>query len=163
MNGQETLTLWKMVRAAVPAQEMDEDALPLWAMALHDVRLVDAQQALVNLMSDNTRKNGPWISPADVRGEVKRIRGARITAFGPLPEPPLEVETGARSYREWQAECQRRIADGEVTDPAQLPHRPRGGLAVEPGTFAETFRAIAADPFIPADEPQVVTGKAVES
>lgn len=131
MNGDEALKLCRMVKAGVPSQAFEDETPALWAMTLRDVRFTDAMQAVVNLLGDDKRDT-PYLNPADVRREVKRIRAARLTAFGPLPRPPAEVEDGtAADYQAWLRDTQRRIADGEVTTAAQLPAGRFGNRTME--------------------------------
>lgn len=162
MNAEEATKLCRMTKAACPQQAIEQETPLMWSMILKDVRFTDAVEAVVNLAGKQ-----PFVAPAEIKTEVKRIRGARITAFGPLPAPPLEVENGERSYRDWQAECQRRIADGEVTDPAQLPTKATGNRAMV--GFERVFQQITAGPVeddpAPSDDDTdvVVEGTVVDS
>lgn len=47
----------------------------MWALVLHDISYADAEVAVVRLARERH-----YIDPADIRGEVRRIRAERIDA-----------------------------------------------------------------------------------
>lgn len=144
MNGDEAVKLTKMVRYAVPSQSFEDETAVIWAMALKNVRFEDAMQAVVNLVGDDKR-DSPYIAPSDVRREVKRIRGARLDAFGPLPAPPKEVQEGTSGqYQAWMRDAKQQIADGTVTRADQLPQAlpPTGTERPTLELLAGAFRSV---------------------
>lgn len=114
MNATEAAALCRFAKAACPQQAIDEATPDAWALLLDDIRFVDAKTALVNV----TRAR-PFVSPAEIRAEVTRIRGQRLTDFGPLPDPPAELSDA--DYPAWLREMRRRIADGEPVERPALP------------------------------------------
>lgn len=105
MNAQEAIRLCRYVRAACPAQAMDEFTPMTWADLLSDVRYEDAQEAVRDLA-----KMQPFIAPAEIRAGVRRIRARRLELYGdPVPPPDLTP----RQTVEWLRDAYRRIGDGE--------------------------------------------------
>lgn len=100
----EALTLCRLAKAMCPQQAMDEFTPDAWHMLLEDLRFEDCKEALVNL----ARKN-PFVAPAEIRAEVRRIRDKRLADYGPF-DPPPEVA----DYNRWLGEMRRKIADGET-------------------------------------------------
>jgi hypothetical protein len=87
---QETVTLARYVRALCPQQRFDEYTPDAWHDVLGAHRLDDARQACANLAARQ-----PFISPAEIVAEVRRIRGARLGDTPPAYDPPRGDETGA--------------------------------------------------------------------
>lgn len=129
MNAAEATRLCKFAKAACPQQAIDQDTPAAWFVILSDLRFEDAQEALVNVV-----KKQPFVSPAEIRAEVRRIRGQRLLAFGALPDPPAEIGADPARYQAWMQDAQRRIGDGEVTSPAQLDTAERGTRALPSAT-----------------------------
>lgn len=110
MNRTETVALLRIVKAACPAQKLDEYTPEAWADLLSDLRFEDCQEALRNL-----GRRLVFIAPAEIRIEVRRIRKDRLDR-SPLPVPPPDLtplETLA-----WQRETNKAIADGTYVPPA---------------------------------------------
>lgn len=114
MNAEETIKLARFVRAACPQQKFDEYTADAWLMLLADVEYRDAMTAAQTLA-----KRQPFVSPAEVIGEVKRIRGDRLRAHGNA-EPDadgddvLGYKAAIRAYR-------KAIADGRDVQPPPRP------------------------------------------
>ena len=113
MNAQEAATLCRYVAACCPQQKIDEFTPAVWADLLVDVRLADAKEAVRTVLGKQ-----PFIAPAEIITEAKRIRAKRIADHPPLTPPPgpdgealSPAETNA-----WLREAHRRIGDGEVID-----------------------------------------------
>lgn len=161
MTPDDALKLCKFAKSACPAQAIDQDTPAAWFVLLNDLNYNDAMAALVNVV-----KTQPFVSPAEIRAEVKKLRAARITAFGPMPPPPPEVANGTESdYIAWLKDSQTKIADGTVTKPEQLaidtaPRKPRKMQMIE------TFKSIKRDMDPPVEpefqEPEVIEGVVVE-
>ena len=112
MNAEEAIKLCRFAKAACPQQAIDEHTPEAWFLLLGDLRFVDAKDGLVKVT-----RTQPFVSPAEIRAEVKRIRAKRLTEYGPLPDPPADLDD--RDFPAWLREIRRRIADGEpVTRPA---------------------------------------------
>lgn len=114
MNAQEAAMLCRFAKAACPQQAIDEATPDAWAVLLEDVRFADAKAALVNVV-----RSQPFVSPAEIRSEVKRIRSKRVLDFGPLPAPPAGLTDSEEI--DWQRRIVRRIADGEAPEMPALP------------------------------------------
>jgi hypothetical protein len=110
MTPAESLILTRFVRAACPQQKFDEYTPDAWHELLRDLSLENCRAAVTALGKRQT-----FISPAEIRGEVNRIRADRIRRFG-NSEPDYDgadVIGGLEAIR-----AQRRaIADGEITEP----------------------------------------------
>jgi hypothetical protein len=106
--------------AAFDNRKPDKDAATAWSVALGDIRFVDARDAVVA----HYRASNEWIMPANVIGEVRRIRAKRIVDHDPLTPPPglTVAETNV-----WLREAHARIGDGETIncDAAYGELRPR--------------------------------------
>ena len=105
MNSTEVTGLCRYVAAMCPAQKMDDATPDAWAHVLRDARVEDARCAVLDLAPRQ-----PWISPAEIRAEVRRIRTRRIEAA--VSEPPREVADDPAAYLAWLRADRRAIADG---------------------------------------------------
>ncbi|MCW2785219.1 MAG: hypothetical protein JWP74_1736 [Marmoricola sp.] len=133
MNQAESLKIVRLAKAASPAQAVDEYTPDLWHEVLKPFRFVDAHQALIELAGDTE-----WIHVSHVKARIKRIRGARLDAFGQLPEPPPGAEDPA-VYPRWVAETRRRIGDGTLTE---RPALPAGTEKPRELDFTSVFRSV---------------------
>lgn len=114
MTEEETLALTRYVKACCPQQAIDKYTPDAWFNLLGDLSLTDAQQAVTAVA-----KRQPFVAPAEIRAEVRRLRGERI-AQAVIPAPPPELADDPRAY---QAALQARIRDaadgrGEPVPPA---------------------------------------------
>lgn len=110
MNPAEAVAICRVVAAMCPAQKLDEHTPDAWALVLDDIRLEDAKAAVVAL-----GKRQPWISPAEIRAEVARIRAKRIGEA--ILTPPADLDE-AETIR-WIADARRRLGDGEPLEAVQ--------------------------------------------
>ena len=117
MTPGETLILTRFVKAACPQQAIDEFTPDAWHDLLSEVRFEDAREAVRTIC-----RKQPFIAPAEIIDEVRRIRAKRLHEAPPLVPPDLDpIETIA-----WLAEARHRIADGdEVPDTARGELKPR--------------------------------------
>lgn len=69
----EVVNLVRLLRAIAPAQKFDDYTAEAWQPILDDVRTEDAFAAVKEL-----GKRLPFISPADIRAEVRRMRSERM-------------------------------------------------------------------------------------
>lgn len=117
MNPTEAVGLCRFVKAACPQQAIDEATPDAWGLLLADVRFEDAKAAVVNLA-----RRQPFVAPAEIVAEVKRIRAERIRRFG-HPVPPPELADDPTREQEWMREAYKQIGDGSVTIQSELHHR----------------------------------------
>ena len=109
MSPEEAVALCRFTAACCPAQKFDEYTPDAWALMLEDVRFVDAKEAVVAVA-----RKSPWCAPAEIIAEVKRMRAKRISEFGPIT-PPADLDPDdTTAYREWWANVQTAIADGDL-------------------------------------------------
>jgi hypothetical protein len=124
MNVSQATDLCFFAKAACPQQAIDQDTPRAWFVLLSDLTYEDCMEALVAHVRES-----PFVSPAEIRQGVKKLRARRMEAFGPIPDPPAEVAADPSLFHPWLAQAKQRIADGEVTKPEQL--------GVLPGTPGE--------------------------
>jgi hypothetical protein len=108
MTPVDTVTLCRLARAAAPQQAFDEYTPEIWYGVLGAYPLDDCKAALMAVIAMK-----PFVSPSEILTEVKRIRKARVDAFGPLPPPPPDQPDDPRVYAAWKGDMVRRIADGD--------------------------------------------------
>jgi hypothetical protein len=129
MNPQEAIALCRFTAACCPSQKFDELTPDAWGLLLADVRFIDAKEAVTIV----ARKQ-PWVSPAEIISEVKKIRRKRIDEYGPIT-PPADLDPDdTAAYREWWANVQKAIADGEMR-PKELDLPKRDVKALTRGAF----------------------------
>lgn len=140
MNSKECLLLCRFAKAACPQQAIDEHTPDAWFLLLGDLRYEDAQEALVNVV-----KVKPFVAPAEIRAEVKKIRAARLSNFGTIPDPPAEVAADPSRFHPWLTATKRAIADGTVTRPEDLGISP-GIPGDRPALTRKQLEDAAPDP-----------------
>ena len=133
MNAEEAIKLCRFVKAACPQQAIDEYTPDAWLVLLEPYRFEDCRQAAVDLA-----RAEPFVAPAEIIQRVKAIRGKRIAEFGPI-EPPPEVTSGQRDYREWFIETRTAIGDGILKpEPREIDRAARERLdRMIEGTFRD--------------------------
>jgi hypothetical protein len=142
----EAVALCRFTAACCPSQKFDEYTPDAWGLLLEDVRFVDAKEAVAVV----ARKQ-PFVSPSEIRAEVKKIRAKRIAEFGPIPPPPAEEldPDNWKAFIEWQKATETAIADGDLKPgdlELDLPERPvkaltRGAFQRIPRAGQETTHA----------------------
>lgn len=110
MNRPEAVILCRYVKAICPQQAMDEYTPEAWYDLLGDLRLEDCREA-----ARNVGQGQPFIAPAEIRTEVKRIRAERIARAS--FDPPADLPDDDLAYRRWLAAARRRAGDGEHEAP----------------------------------------------
>jgi len=108
MSPAEAVMLCRFAKACCPQQQFDEYTPDAWHELLGDYPFDDCKAAVTAVA-----KRQPFVAPAEIRAEVRRIRYRRIEEFGPF-DPPAEIE-GVRDYQRWLRDMQTRIADGDLT------------------------------------------------
>lgn len=113
MNKLDTAKLFRMARAAFPAQKFDEFTPDLWEELFADYPYEDMRAGLLYCT-----KTSEWLNVKDLLGEVRRIRRKRIDeAFEGL-YPPAEVRDSEdpRAYIRWLAAATKALGDGQVPE-----------------------------------------------
>ncbi|GAA4928922.1 hypothetical protein GCM10023224_05360 [Streptomonospora halophila] len=110
MTPSETTTLARLARACCPQQHFDEYTPDAWHDLLGDLAFDDCREALVA-----AAKAKPFVSPAEIRSEVKRIRKDRL-ANADLALPPADPD--ARDYSAQLKQMLSTLADGKRVGPA---------------------------------------------
>lgn len=139
MTPLEAAALCRFTKAVCPQQAIDEYTPDAWHLLLEDLRFEDAKAGVVA-----AGRLKPFVSPAEIREQVRRMRSDRIRDFGPLPLPPDHL-AGAEQLA-WTRELIRRIGDGE-----DIPREPE--LQASPEHEAKR-NALLAGAFqtVPADD-----------
>lgn len=142
MTPLEAAALCRFTKALCPQQAIDEYTPDAWHTVLGDLRFEDAKEGVAA-----AARKSPFVSPAEIRAEVKLIRNRRLDEFGPLPAPPSELDENGQV--EWRRTTLRRIADGEhVPRPETLQASPEHTARILELT-RNAFRSIPED-----DEPE---------
>ena len=106
MTPTETVLLTRYVKACCPASQIDEYTPDAWHDLLGDLLLADCREAVAAVA-----KRQPFVAPAEIRTEVRRIRADRISR-NPLPAPPPELADDPERYQRAVQQGIQRIADG---------------------------------------------------
>ncbi len=106
MTPTETVMLTEYVQACCPQQVIGEYTPDAWHDLLGDLSLADCRAAVAAVA-----RRQPFVAPAEIRAEVRRIRNERL-AREIVPAPPHELADEPGRWRsELNAEV-RKIADG---------------------------------------------------
>lgn len=123
MNATQSLALTRFVRAACPQQKLDEYTPDAWHELLADLPFTGCKAAVVELA-----KRQPFISPAEIRTEVRRLRIERCRADMTDPEYPRDdVAAGIAAIKARR----RALGDGTAEPIAMPPLDPKGRERVE--------------------------------
>lgn len=128
MSHAEAVLLCRYAKAACPQQQFDEFTPDAWSDLLADLRFEDCRLGLKAVV-----QRQPFVAPAEIRDEVKRIRTKRIEEFGPLPDPPFDSEFSSADYSRYIRDTIRRIGDGEIVTRADLEEFGRRDVIAELG------------------------------
>ena len=115
----EAASLCKFTTAACPQQAIDEYSPDAWAELLDDIRFEDAKVAVKAVA-----KRQPFVAPAEIIDEVKRLRADRVRRYFANVEPPSGLTDAA--YAKWYRETVKTIADGDLAPepPARVEGHP---------------------------------------
>lgn len=108
MTPTETVMLTEYVQACCPQQAFNEYTPDAWHDLLGDLTYEDCQAAVRTV----TRRQ-PFVAPAEIRAEVRRVRNERL-AREIAPAPPPEIADQPARFREALHAEIRKIADGKV-------------------------------------------------
>lgn len=126
MNLQETARLCRLVAALSPSQRFDEATPDVWVVILEDVTLADGLEAAKVLA-----KRQPYIAPADLVTEAKRLRVTRLERVG-VPTPNVDPDD-AKAYAEEQRALTAAVASGAMGHDERLQYD-RGGYTLTGAT-----------------------------
>lgn len=151
MTPHETLLLARYVKACCPQQAIDEYTPDAWHDLLGDLPATDCREAVIAVA-----KRQPFVSPAEIRAEIKRIRRDRLDRE---VMPALDAGLADQPGR-YQAELHaavRRIADGRHIRLALPPVREDA----PPQEVAEVRAALG--PALPRNKQELARRQAAES
>jgi hypothetical protein len=118
MTPDETVVLARYVRALCPQQKFDSYTPDAWHDVLGEYRLADARAAAAAVA-----KRQPFVSPAEIIGEITRQRGERADAFqgpGLSAEVPDADPDDVQAYLAALREQRTRAADGHELKPRKV-------------------------------------------
>lgn len=133
MTPQEAVKLCRLTQACCPAQKFDAYTPDAWIDLLSDIRFEDAEAAVKEV----ARKQ-PFVSPSEIRAEVRRVRSKRI-AEDVIHElhPPVDLDPDdAKAYISWLSGAIRALGDGEV------PEKPKNLVQGNVRQLAAGFRDV---------------------
>ena len=119
MTPTEAALLCAYAEQCCPQQKFNEYTGDAWGDLLAEIRYTDAKEAVIAI----TRRS-PWISPAEIIAEVRKMRAKRIDEYGPVT-PPADLDPDDTvAYVAWWRDVQRQIADGDMKPKVlELPKR----------------------------------------
>jgi len=136
----ETVALTRYVKACCPQQQIDDYTPDAWFDLLGDLSLADCLAAVREVC-----KRQPFIAPAEIRTEVRRVRRERL-AREIVPAPPSELTDEPGRYQAALQAGVKRVADG-----FRVPQAITSGLPGEmPPPAAEVRKALG--PALPPPE-----------
>lgn len=105
MTPSESLMIVRMVRAICPQQKFDEYTPDAWHRLLDDLTFADCETAVIELGRRQT-----FISPSEIRTEVRRARNARIADT--VEDVPDADPDDVKAYLAALRDGRTRTADG---------------------------------------------------
>jgi hypothetical protein len=150
---EEALVLTRYVKACCPQQAMDRYTPDAWFGLLEDLDFSDCDLAVKAIA-----RRQPFVAPAEIRAEVRKIRDDRL-ARTPLPAPPAELADDPGRYQRAVQAGVKRIADGAAL------HRAIAGAPL-PGDPPEAWREARealAEPTAVRPDPREVAREQAEA
>jgi hypothetical protein len=133
MTPAEAAILSAYAEQCCPQQKFNEFTGDAWGDLMPDVRFVDAKEA-VKIIA----RRSPWISPAEIIAEVKRVRGERIAQHGEIV-PPADLDPdNAEEYSNWLRAARQAIGDGNP--PPAVPELAKRDMRQLEGAFRRVPR-----------------------
>jgi hypothetical protein len=124
VNRKEAVALTRYVKACCPQQQIDDYTPQAWFGLLSDLDAGDCQAAITTL-----GQRQPFIAPAEIRDEVKRIRTGRLDGFQYVP---VEGDGNPKVYLAARREQIEAVASGRrPADPAAITADPAQAEAVK--------------------------------
>lgn len=118
MNREETVKLHRYVTGACPQQASDEFTPNIWHDLIGDLPYADCITAVKTIANRQ-----PFVAPAEIRAEVRRIRAIRLEGFQYVP---IEGDDNHRVYLAALRAQRAAVADGRREPaPPQLDAKPR--------------------------------------
>lgn len=131
MTPRETVLLCRYVKACCPQQQIDEYTPDAWHDLLGGLVLADCREAVKNVAARQ-----PFVAPAEIRAEVRRIRAERLQGFQYVP---VEGDEDTAVYLAALRAQRAAVASGQ---------RPATPDAIEtPEARSEAVRALTARAF----------------
>ena len=121
MNREQTVVLTRLVKAACPQQAMDRYTPDAWHDLLADYDFDDCRAAMKII-----GQRQPFMAPAEIIAEVRRIRNERI-ARSVIPAPPAGLADDPRAYQRALQAATRQAGDGELPPMAPVIALPGAG------------------------------------
>jgi hypothetical protein len=122
MTRAEAVALCRLAKAFCPNQQIDEYTPDAWWESLKDLRFEDAREAVVSVT-----KRQPFVSPSEIRADVRRVRYNRVDKFGHIEPPPGMWDDPAGEAAAIHA-IRQRVADGTLTREQYDAERAAQGL-----------------------------------
>lgn len=138
MKPTEAVMLKEIVRQCCPQQHFGEYTADLWYDLLDDLELSDCTVAVKALA-----RRQPFISPAEIRAEVRKIRADRIER-SVVAAPPAELTDDPRAYQRALAGNIRLAADG-LAPPAERQALPAGRPTIRQDRRPASLRQALAE------------------
>lgn len=138
MNTAESLALARFIRAACPQQKFDEYTVDAWHELIGDLAFGDCKTAAKTLA-----QRQPFVSPSEIRTEVRRIRAERVRAVEASLLEPHDVDPS--DPRAYIAAKRRRIAAIAAGEPVTVAPTPMVTRDV-PKLIAETVKSMPVMP-----------------
>jgi hypothetical protein len=129
MTPRETVLLTRYVKACCPQQAIDEYTPDAWFDLLGDLNLIDCRRAVAEV-----GKRQPFVAPAEIRAEVRRLREALIPDRSQLPSPGADLADHPVAWEQALKDITRRLGDGRMPFYA-IPSGADGGGAVPSGEY----------------------------
>jgi len=151
MTPQETVLLAAYVKACCPQQAIGEYTPDAWHDLLGDLELGDCRDAVAAVA-----RRQPFVAPAEIRAEVRRVREDRLARTA-LPAPPPDAADEPGRYQRIIQANTKRIADARSVRLALA-----GPLPGDPPREWQEARAALVKPEVPATDPRQIAREQVE-
>ena len=122
MTRAEAVMLCRFAKACCPQQTFDELTPDAWFELLRDLPAADCKEAIVSVT-----KRQPFVSPSEIRADVRRVRYNRVDRFGHIEPPPGMWDDPAGEAAAIHA-IRQRVADGMLTREQYDAERAAQGL-----------------------------------
>jgi hypothetical protein len=133
----EMVVLTRYVKACCPQQQIDEYTPDAWHDLIGHLALADCREAVKTVVGRQ-----PFVAPAEIAGEVSRIRAARLHDFQYVPVPG---DDDTRVYLEALRDQREAVASGR-REPAPAPALPPGATDRGPELRRLVARAFKRPP-----------------
>lgn len=152
MTHAETVMLTRYVKACCPQQAIDEYTPDAWHDLLGDLEFADCRTAAAEVA-----RRQPFVAPAEIRAEVRRLRDDRLAREISVA-PPAELADSPGRYRtELQAGIAR-IANGH-----RVPFAIAAPVREDPPSQEFTEARAKLGPALPRSKQELAQRQAAES